>query len=457
MASDRHSVAARHRRRLGRAAALAAGLHAVALGAYLATVPAAAPSPVEEIAVDTLDDTAVRAVEDLAPLPDRPASVPAVPVATPVVEQVGDGQTPTGPTRFIAEDDANPAVEHRRLHPTPLVDQAGPPGRLAEAGGPQRAAGHSVPRAEAAEEGTAHPMRQPGDQGGEALPAPAEPGGELPRGAGAGVATVHPAPAPRPDPTPAAPAVRAADPLPARTTGGQAVEDIALAGPGDTAMVRARRSALAAFIVDVQHRVRDHWNPKEVYQRADPTLRSVNVGARRTELELRVSAAGNLESARVASGSGIAELDEEALAACERAQPFAHPPPEVLDRSGRLSFTFGFELDMAEAAYRADLSRALRDRWRPSPAYRVFNGVDRATTVRVLLTFDGVLVHASVLASSGLEILDKTVLAALKQGMQLPAPPATLGEVAGLVPVRLVFLHSARGLNDVKVVRDVQQ
>ena len=126
----------------------------------------------------------------------------------------------------------------------------------------------------------------------------------------------------------------------------------------------------------------------------------------------------------------------------------------MLDASGKLAFTFGFELDMAEAAYRADLSRAVREQWRPSPAYRIFSGIDRTTTVRVLLTFDGVLVHAAVLASSGMEILDRTVLAALKHGMQLPRPPPALGEVAGLVPLRLVFMHSVRGGNDVRVIRE---
>ena len=219
-------------------------------------------------------------------------------------------------------------------------------------------------------------------------------------------------------------------------------------------MVRARRSALAAFIVEVQRRVRDHWNPKEVYQRADPTLHALTNQERRTELALKVRGDGTLESARVAASSGMAELDDEALAACSRAQPFSHPPPEVLDGSGRLAFTFGFELDMAEAAYRADVSRTLREQWRPSPAYRVFSGIDRTTTVRVLLTFDGVLVHAAVVSSSGLDILDRNVLAALKQGMHLPRPPAALGEVAGLVPLRLMFLHSARGANDVRVIRE---
>jgi TonB family protein len=219
-------------------------------------------------------------------------------------------------------------------------------------------------------------------------------------------------------------------------------------------MVRARRSALAGFIIGVQTRVREHWNPKEVYKRADPSLHSLTNQGRRTELQLRVRADGHLESARVANSSGMAELDDEALAACNRAQPFTRPPPEVLDGSGRLVFTFGFELDMAEAAYRADLSRAVREQWRPSPAYRIFSGVDRMTTVRVLLTFDGVVVHAAVLSSSGLDLLDQTVLAALKQGMHLPRPPATLGEVAGLVPLRLVFLHSVRGANEVKVMRE---
>jgi TonB family protein len=459
MAAYIYDSAARRRRRLGEAAALALVLHGGALGSYVlalrAAVQPAEPAP-EAIAVDALDEAASRALMDaLAPLPDDETEPPRA-AEREVVDQRGDGLAPTAPTRFIADDDANPAREQRRTVPSPSVEQpANPAGRVAALGSARRTPGSAA--APSPEPGTGTEARLPGEHTGEASPAPADLEGILPRGGGAALASSSAAQAPHHDPTHLVSAPQPSDPLPAAALGGEVAENIATATPAETAMVRARRSALAAFIVQVQGRVREHWSPKEVYHRVDPTLRALTAQERRTELQLRVRSDGGLESARVAASSGMPELDEEALAACQRAQPFAHPPPEVLDADGRLAFTFGFELDMAEAAYRADLSRAVREQWRPSPAYRVFSGIDRMTTVRVVLTFDGVLVHASVLSSSGMEILDRTVLAALKQGLHLPRPPAALGEEAGLVPLRLVFLHSVRGANDVRVIRETRE
>jgi TonB family protein len=451
------SRAARRRSSLGRAAALALGLHGAALGGLglaLRATERPAAEVLDEIDVDTVDEAAARALMDtLIPLEDSgpPRSPPPPP--TQVVEQKGDGVRPTAPTRFIAEDDANPAREHRRsTRSTPVQRPAQAPGRVAESGAAHRAMAEAD--GVAAEGGSSPHAEHGGEHQADALPAPAEAGGTMTRGGAMAFSTSSSSAAAHHDPAPIAPAPLPSDPRPAPAPAGQLADDIAEAEPAEDAMVRARKSALAAFIVGVQHQVREHWNPKEVYRRADPTLTSLTDQGRRTELQLRVRGNGALEGAQVISGSGMAELDEEALAACQRAQPFPRPPPEVLDGNGRIVFSFGFELDMAEAAYRADLSRVLREQWRPSPAFRVFSGTDRMTTVRVLLTFDGVLVHAAVLASSGLEVLDRTVLAALKHGLHLPPPPPALGEVAGLVPLRLVFMHSVRGANDVRVMRE---
>jgi protein TonB len=452
--------AARRDRRLGEAAAFAVTLHLLVLGGYgqfvRLTVPPAAVE-IDDIDVDTLDEAASRALMDtLAPLPgDEPA--PLAPPPWVAVDQKGDGQKPTVPTPYIAEQDANPAVERRRITRTPaIVQPANPPGRLAALGPAHRASSKHEGTSSGAGPAVVVPERS-GDlrDEGDAVPAPLAAEGTLSPGPSPAFGAAAPQAAPPRDPTPVPPAPQPADPRPAELLGGVVTDDVTAAEPGDTAMVRARKSVLAAFILQVQHRVRERWNPKEAYRRADPTMHSLTNGGRRTALELRVRSDGHLESARVAAPSGMAELDEEALAACERAQPFAPPPPEVLDPSGCLVFTFGFELDMVDAAYRADLSKALLAEWHPSRAFRVFSGADRMTTVRVLLTFEGVLVHAAVLASSGLDVLDQNVLATLRQGLRLPRPPPTLGEVAGLVPLRLVFMHNVRGANDVKVVRDL--
>jgi TonB family protein len=431
MAAHSHKRAARHGRVLARAAALALALHLGALGSYVLTVrwaPPASPAP-EEIMVHALDEAASRAL--LAVPAEAPALASPAMSDTQVVRQRGDERPPAVPTRFIAEQDADPGPEDRVTVPSPASESSESrslaPARKTRAASSRRAVAHAQ-------------IAPPGRPVASPLPPAADPA----------TGRADPPSPERPSPEPPSP--EPPSPEPARAAG--ASDD---GSAGDRALVPARRSVLAAFIIGVQGRVRDNWRPQEVYRLADPSLRGLSEHRRRTELQVSVGHDGRLESARVATSSGMPELDEEALAACQRAQPFSRPPPEVLDASGRLTFNFGFELDMAEAAYRVELSEAVRAEWRPSPALRAWSNVDRTTIIRVLLTFDGVLVHAALLTSCGLDVLDRSALAALKHGLHLPRPPPGMGELAGLVPLRLAFMHSARGTNDVRVMREIEE
>jgi hypothetical protein len=43
-------------------------------------------------------------------------------------------------------------------------------------------------------------------------------------------------------------------------------------------------------------------------------------------------------------------LDDEAVSAFQRAQPFLYPPEALLDRDGMVRFQFGFHLDSSPTA-----------------------------------------------------------------------------------------------------------
>jgi len=219
---------------------------------------------------------------------------------------------------------------------------------------------------------------------------------------------------------------------------------------GDDAAARAKRSDLAAFMRKVQAGVHQHWHPSEVYARVDPEGR-MQGAERQTVLRVRLRADGTVERADVDTPSGVPELDREAQQAFQRAQPFERPPSGALDAKGGLSFPFGLSLDLVLARFRSDVKRLLRAEWRPARVIRARDR-ERMAIVRVLLTFEGVVAHATVESASGSQFFDAGALEVFKPGMRLPRPPATLGEVAGLVPVRVAFVQQARGDGDVQVV-----
>jgi TonB family protein len=218
-----------------------------------------------------------------------------------------------------------------------------------------------------------------------------------------------------------------------------------------TTAVRAQRSELALFIHQVERAVARNWFPSDVYTRVDPTG-NISGAERRTAMRVRLRADGRLERLDVESSSGVPAMDEEARAAFTRAQPFARPPASALDAQGGLTFPFSVSLDLALARWKMEVKRLVRVEWQPRP--RLYVDRDRTTIVRVLLTFEGVVSHASLETSSGNPFLDGSGLVALKPGLRLPKPPASLGEVAGLVPVRLAFLHRFRGAHEVLVLTD---
>jgi TonB family protein len=269
---------------------------------------------------------------------------------------------------------------------------------------------------------------------GERAPATREPPRELPR-----------APAPVPTGKAAAPPKQVAQ---AETI--QAAPAV-IAPVADQALVRARASALALFLHQVEGAIARHWFPQEVYTRVDPGGHISGV-ERRTAMQVRIHADGSLERVDIQSSSGVQALDDEARAAFQRAQPFPRPPATVLDSRGGLTFPFSVTLDLEMARWKSDVKRMVGALWRPRA--RIFVDQDRTTVVKVLLGPDGVVVQVAIETPSGNQFLDGSALSAVTTGLRLPKPPRSLEEVAGKRPVRIAFMHRFRGEHDLQVLAD---
>jgi TonB family protein len=261
---------------------------------------------------------------------------------------------------------------------------------------------------------------------------------------------VRDAAAPEPPPDAAARGAPADDA--AAADGGTGV---VAAAPGPTSGVigvgAPGGSPLAFFVNQLNNQVRGQWRPKEVYQRLDPRGR-LAPSMFFTVLNVRIRADGTLEKATVQSSCGIPELDNEALEAFKRAPLLPRPPPEVLDASGGYALRFGFLLDVSTFHFRSQVQRTIMERWRGSPAFNRAGDRPRITLARMLLTREGVLVKALLLASAGIDFLDEGVLKVLSPGLQFPPPPPALVKHPGLIPVDLEFTHNVRGFDGIRMV-----
>ncbi len=115
---------------------------------------------------------------------------------------------------------------------------------------------------------------------------------------------------------------------------------------GEGTYLNTREWKYAGFFNRVKQTVGEHWDPGSVMRRRDPSGDMYGWRDRRTILAVTLDKAGSVSDLAVEKSSGVDFLDDEALQAFKRSQPFPNPPPALLDPDGQIKFSFGFYLQM---------------------------------------------------------------------------------------------------------------
>ncbi len=118
---------------------------------------------------------------------------------------------------------------------------------------------------------------------------------------------------------------------------------------GEETFLNAKQFKYATFFHRVKKGVSQFWNPGSVYVKRDPTGQVFGYKDRYTVLQITLNKNGSLEAATIATSSGLDFLDNEALKAFKKAEPFSNPPQGLLDDHGKIVFTFGFYFEIGRS------------------------------------------------------------------------------------------------------------
>ncbi|MHB8416804.1 MAG: TonB family protein [Myxococcales bacterium] len=131
-----------------------------------------------------------------------------------------------------------------------------------------------------------------------------------------------------------------------RITGAPANDHLEGVEQGEGTYLNTREWKYAGFFNRVKQSVAEHWDPGTVMRRRDPSGEIYGWRDRRTILSVTLDRTGGIAELTVEKSCGVDFLDEEAMTAFKRAQPFLNPPPALVDESGVIKFSFGFYLEM---------------------------------------------------------------------------------------------------------------
>lgn len=121
------------------------------------------------------------------------------------------------------------------------------------------------------------------------------------------------------------------------------MDDIQDVEEGDVNQLNSRRWKFASFFNRIRDQVSQHWHPEVVHAARDPDGSKYGIKTRVTRLLIRLNPDGTLNKIKLDQPSGVDFLDEEAIRAVRAAQPFANPPPQLVDAdTGFIDFGFGF-------------------------------------------------------------------------------------------------------------------
>ncbi len=121
---------------------------------------------------------------------------------------------------------------------------------------------------------------------------------------------------------------------------------------GDATFLNTREWKYAGFFNRVKQNVAEVWNPFDAARSRDPTGSRYFNKDRTTILSVTLNPQGSITAIQVARSSGLDFLDQTAIDAFEKAQPFVNPPPGLADARGNISFTFGFHVSTGGGGFK---------------------------------------------------------------------------------------------------------
>jgi TonB family protein len=114
---------------------------------------------------------------------------------------------------------------------------------------------------------------------------------------------------------------------------------------GDGTFLNTHEWKFATFFNRVKQAVGTHWDPNAALRQRDQTGQIYGGRDRYTLLSIILDAQGGLREVHVEKSSGVEFLDEAAIAAFQKSQPFPNPPPGLLEKDNAIHFQFGFFLE----------------------------------------------------------------------------------------------------------------
>ena len=132
-----------------------------------------------------------------------------------------------------------------------------------------------------------------------------------------------------------------------KITGAPAPDHLEGVDEGEGTFLNTREWKFAGFFNRVKQSVAEHWDPSSAMRRRDPSGQIYGWRDRRTVLTVTLTKTGGIQEMSVEKSCGVDFLDEEAMQAFRRAQPFPNPPGPLVDENGQIKFSFGFYLDMS--------------------------------------------------------------------------------------------------------------
>ena len=137
-----------------------------------------------------------------------------------------------------------------------------------------------------------------------------------------------------------------------KLSGGPAPDHVEDVDVGESTFLNTREWKYAGYFNRIKQAVASSWDPNSALRARDPTGERFAYKDRTTVVAVTLDDRGSLTDVHVARTSGVDFLDQTALDAFHKAQPFVNPPRGLADSHGEIHFTFGFYLEVGSPGFR---------------------------------------------------------------------------------------------------------